>query len=759
MSSDNISVEASIIDNGKTVKGTLTLFIDEYVFGLKRQTVNWENTVCEKGTVTVKSFLRSTMKTCITFKSDGSASPAFILEQDQIDIVLNAVNSFAQTIKKEREEKLARERAESEAKKKQIEEEKRIKEEAKRKADEEYQIKQEELQRRKAEENRIAREAQERRLAEKQKNIQRAVETVKNQPEQQSKLTLSLIAKKAGSCFLDNPYRVLGISCLATTEDANSALDKLKKLARLKALESYRSPFDLVGIEKPVRDLSVAQNALTLLKDTSNKWFWFSESDACIAWQSGKYRIELSKDGEEFGTYDLFLANYLYAVLCDPDFRTPETWKRVLSFYCFICSQSDLKLLYSRFNPGEQQNLNQSDLFNSYRNSIFKPILLLCERDDLDAILRLYKCIRECNNMLLSGLTRNVLGKLVSWFTDKESDLLTYLARFRSSNHLTDIQGKEIRERGDNYCKVVEPVFKMVLRDFRGDPVRYDMIKESYRTTTYELMYQLNKCDDKSNAVHFANKCYTYCKSDDKKRIKNTFGEVNIKAIDWSVPHTSWDIKGDEYYFGQGYPVDYTQALYWYHKAADAGNMHSQNSIGVCYQKGHGVPQDDCQAASWFEKACESGNPEGAFNLANCYYTGTGVEKSIDEALKYWSKAAKLGHPAAQQKYDEVFASLQTQRRSHRARNHVCHDLGFQMTTGPQLVAEVTLNRPAYVYLVNQQGYQNYLNGNNFTHQGGYSSTSPYRIRIPSSNHWYLIVDNGDEPFVGIVSSVKVKRA
>lgn len=30
-----------------------------------------------------------------------------------------------------------------------------------------------------------------------------------------------------------------------------------------------------------------------------------------------------------------------------------------------------------------------------------------------------------------------------------------------------------------------------------------------------------------------------------------TIGSINIKAIDWSKPHTSWDIKGDNYYWAE----------------------------------------------------------------------------------------------------------------------------------------------------------------------------------------------------------------
>lgn len=298
-----------------------------------------------------------------------------------------------------------------------------------------------------------------------------------------------------------------------------------------------------------------------------------------------------------------------------------------------------------------------------------------------------------------------------------------------------------------------------MLRDFRGDAVRYDMIKESYRNTTYQLMYELHKCADMTDAIFFANKCYGYCKTDDKKRIQNTFGEVNIKAVDWNVPHTQWDIKGDDFFFGRGCETDYTQALYWYHKAADEGNMYSQYSIGLCYQKGLGVPQDDEQAINWFRQSSENGNPQAAYVLAECYLDGNGVIKDIDQALKYFGEAAKLGHPSAGQRKEEIFAKVSVQRRAHRAKNHICHDLGFQMTTGPNLVVEVTVNQAAYVYLVNAQGYQNYLNGNEFSYKGGYTSDKIYRIRIPSSNHWYIIVDNGDNPITGIVSSAKVKNA
>ena len=79
------------------------------------------------------------------------------------------------------------------------------------------------------------------------------------------------------------------------------------------------------------------------------------------------------------------------------------------------------------------------------------------------------------------------------------------------------------------------------------------------------------------------------------------------------------------------------------------------------------------------------------------------------------------------------------------------------MPMGTAISVEVTLNQAAYVYLVNAQGYQNYLEGKEFSYNGGYVSSSPYRIPIRSSNHWYVIVDNGENAITGITANVKVK--
>ena len=158
----NYSAEASVIENWKTVKGTLTLFADEYVFGGVRTAINWENVTCEQGTIKVKAFLFSSEKPYVVFQEGDTCSPQFILEAGQRDGLLKKVAGFQDSIKADRLEKEERARREQEERRLQEAREQRIREESRRKAEAEYQRKQEETYRKKEEQARQEQAALER---------------------------------------------------------------------------------------------------------------------------------------------------------------------------------------------------------------------------------------------------------------------------------------------------------------------------------------------------------------------------------------------------------------------------------------------------------------------------------------------------------------------------------------------------------------------------------------------------------------------
>ena len=50
---------------------------------------------------------------------------------------------------------------------------------------------------------------------------------------------------------------------------------------------------------------------------------------------------------------------------------------------------------------------------------------------------------------------------------------------------------------------------------------------------------------------------------------------------------------------GEGVPQDYKEAVKWYTKAAEQGDVDAQYNLGLMYYNGEGVPKDLVQAYAW----------------------------------------------------------------------------------------------------------------------------------------------------------------
>ena len=92
----------------------------------------------------------------------------------------------------------------------------------------------------------------------------------------------------------------------------------------------------------------------------------------------------------------------------------------------------------------------------------------------------------------------------------------------------------------------------------------------------------------------------------------------------------------------------YEQAIYWFQKAADAGNSAAQKNLAICYFNGYGVEKDVEKAIYWWQKAADAGNSTAQNSLAYRYFAGDGVEKDVEKAVYWCQKAADAGYSAAQ---------------------------------------------------------------------------------------------------------------
>ena len=70
-----------------------------------------------------------------------------------------------------------------------------------------------------------------------------------------------------------------------------------------------------------------------------------------------------------------------------------------------------------------------------------------------------------------------------------------------------------------------------------------------------------------------------------------------------------------------------------------------KHNLAFCYENGQGLKQDYEEAVKWYQKAAQQGNVNAMRNLARCYRHGHGVEKNNVKAA-ILSTAALLQHLA-----------------------------------------------------------------------------------------------------------------
>jgi tetratricopeptide (TPR) repeat protein len=93
------------------------------------------------------------------------------------------------------------------------------------------------------------------------------------------------------------------------------------------------------------------------------------------------------------------------------------------------------------------------------------------------------------------------------------------------------------------------------------------------------------------------------------------------------------------YGYGQGVPQDYDEAIKWFRKAADLGDVTAMLNLSAYYDE----TQNEAEAFKWYRKAAELGDVYSISCIAYCYETGYGVSVDLAEALKWYRKAKELG--------------------------------------------------------------------------------------------------------------------
>jgi len=103
-------------------------------------------------------------------------------------------------------------------------------------------------------------------------------------------------------------------------------------------------------------------------------------------------------------------------------------------------------------------------------------------------------------------------------------------------------------------------------------------------------------------------------------------------------PDAEFDL-GQAYRLGRGVPVDLALAQLWLEKAADAGHLDAQTTLGLLlFDSGN-----RSGAMRWLKKAAERGEPRAMLVYGTALFNGDGVPKDPLTAYAYVSRAAAQG--------------------------------------------------------------------------------------------------------------------
>ncbi|HTM42121.1 MAG TPA: tetratricopeptide repeat protein, partial [Terriglobales bacterium] len=89
-----------------------------------------------------------------------------------------------------------------------------------------------------------------------------------------------------------------------------------------------------------------------------------------------------------------------------------------------------------------------------------------------------------------------------------------------------------------------------------------------------------------------------------------------------------------------GVPRDYDEAVKWYRKAAEQGDIRAARNLGYIYATGRGARLDYEEAYSWFRRAIAAGDNASKRDLAKLRQIMT--VRQVQEAEFRWSAQRSL---------------------------------------------------------------------------------------------------------------------
>lgn len=144
------------------------------------------------------------------------------------------------------------------------------------------------------------------------------------------------------------------------------------------------------------------------------------------------------------------------------------------------------------------------------------------------------------------------------------------------------------------------------------------------------------------------------------------YGVLGLSLVDGRMQAVEWFQKAakqgnaiaERMFAASLVPRHPDEAMIWYERAAQLGDVESSYSLGQMYLDGNisGKSEPD-KAAPWFLLAANGGEVQAAFKVGSFYETGYGMQKDEAESAKWYRAAAEQGWKPAQLQLGRLYQS------------------------------------------------------------------------------------------------------
>ena len=441
--------------------------------------------------------------------------------------------------------------------------------------------------------------------------------------------------------FNENVYCVLGISASSLRADVLACRDKLEKYHKIGAIATYNSRYDLVGVQKPNRDLGHLQIVLSKLGRLEDRWLWFKQDKYNKFWNAKIVDHMRSDDSD----YDELLAAYFSVLISDPFFNKVGKWNRVLTVIdrWLQRQEQDLyKIISGHVSSEDKNKYNYKMIVSSFRNTILLPLQNNILEGDSNYVAAAFPFWKENCVSFAKNFEKQCADRAIEMANDQLTTIIFTVNSIPDNNHPSESAARNMISVTEAFLDNDYAGLVYLADVLSGYELYSDIIKEKIRKNLWDAGYIVWKSGNNKSAARIFSSIYSFCDDEKKKQIKNTFELEQLTEMSEDDFTDEEIIKIADAHDENG---DYELAIRWYRVGVRRNEAHAEYKLGEYYEMGLAVKVSLKTAYSWYIKAAEHGDISARRRMARVYYDGSKYcAKNIYLAKMYWI-SVYIEHP------------------------------------------------------------------------------------------------------------------